>query len=191
MALTSSLTTCRNIIFNFSKSSLFHWVNLQFNVVDEDRRKIVGPDRSCAEWILRNGGKVKWANSLEFEADYNHLPNEEVLLKLQEIDATGSTIMCNGFEHLKDCKHLNKFILDKCSYLENHALKELHYVRDNLMFLQVSRCGNITETGLLHLVGLQKLKTLIIFGLPYVKERIKILDTLRNDMKQCEVTFDE
>lgn len=159
--------------------------------MDEDRRKIVGPDRSCAEWILRNGGKVKWANSLEFEADYNHLPNEEVLLKLQEIDATGSTIMCNGFEHLKDCKHLNKFILDKCSYLENHALKELHYVRDNLMFLQVSRCGNITETGLLHLVGLQKLKTLIIFGLPYVKERIKILDTLRNDMKQCEVTFDE
>ncbi|KAF7281408.1 hypothetical protein GWI33_004790 [Rhynchophorus ferrugineus] len=153
--------TCKNINYAIQKRPLFYWVNQQFNVLDEDRRKKVGPNRSCAEWILRNGGKVKFVSSDEFEADYNHLPKEEVQFQIQEIDA------------------------------KNDALKELHYVKETLLFLQVSKCGNITETGLLHLVNLKKLRTLIIFGLPYVKERVKILDTLRNDMKQCNVTFDE
>lgn len=183
--------TCKNINYAIQRRSLFYWVNQQFNVIDEDRRKKVGPNRSCAEWILRNGGKVKFLSSDEFEVDYNHLPKEEVQFEIQEIDASNSSIMAMGFEHLKNCNKISKIILHNCSHLENNALKELHYVKETLLFLQVSNCGNITETGLLHLVNLKKLRTLIIFGLPYVKERVKILDTLRNDMKQCTVTFDE
>lgn len=173
------------------KRTLFHWINLQFNAVDDERVKQVGPDRTCAEWILRNGGKVKWVDGVEYEVDYNNLPKEEIPVRLQEIDASGSSIMTNGFEHLKGCKHISKIILHECNYLENSALKELHHVKDSLLSLQVSKCGNITEPGLLHLISLQKLRTLIIFGLPYIKERVKVLDTLRNDMKQCNITFDE
>lgn len=185
------LQTCKNTIYNVQRRSLFHWINKQFNTLDEDRKKQLGPDRTCAEWILRNGGKVKWVDAIEYEWDYNNLPKEEVPVKLQEIDATGSSIMANGFEHLKGCKHISKIILHECSYLENDALKELHFVKDSLLFLQVSRCFNITEPGLLHLVSLKNLRTLIIYGLPYIKERVKILDTLRNDMKLCKITFDD
>ncbi|XP_030762732.1 ATP synthase subunit s, mitochondrial [Sitophilus oryzae] len=185
------LRTCKNITFNVHKRFLFHWVNKQFNVVDEDRRKLLGPDRTCAEWILRNGGKVKWTNSHEYEEDYNKLPKEEVQVKIQEIDASNSSIMAIGFEHLKGCNSISKIVLHQCSHLENEALKELHHVKDSLLFLQVSQCGNITETGLLHLIVLQKLRTLIIYSLPYIKDRVKILDTLKNDMKQCKITYDE
>jgi len=185
------LQTCKNTIYNVQRRSLFHWINLQFNALDEDRKKVVGPDRTCAEWILRNGGKVKWVNADKYEDDYNHLPKDEVSVQLQEIDASNSSIMTNGFEHLKGCKYISKIILHECAYLENNALNELIYVKDSLLFLQVSRCGNITETGLLHLVKLKKLRTLVIFGLPYINEKVKILDTLRNDMKQCRITFDD
>lgn len=184
------LQTCKNTIYNVQRRSLFHWINKQFNLLDEERRKHVGPDRTCAEWILRNGGKVKYVNAVEYESDYNSLPTEEVRFKIQEIDASGSSIMAMGFEHLKGCKNINKIILHDCSYLENDALKELVYVKETLLFLQVSQCGNITEPGLLHLTSLQKLRILIIFDLPYIKDKVKILDTLRNDMKLCKITYD-
>lgn len=190
--MNSVLQTCRNpLLYNVQRRSLFHWINLQFNAIDEDRLKLLGPDRTCAEWILRNGGKVKWVNAVEYEIDYNKLPKEDVQVKLQEIDASSTSIMANGFRHLRGCKHISKVILHDCSHLENEALKELRYIKDTLLFLQVSRCGNITEPGLLHLVTLQKLRTLIIFGLPYIRERIKMLDILKNDMKQCKITFDD
>ncbi|XP_050299287.1 ATP synthase subunit s, mitochondrial [Anthonomus grandis grandis] len=182
---------CKNHIHNVSKRSLFHWINKQFNALDEDRKKLVGPDRVCAEWILRNGGKVKFVDAFESETDYNNLPKEEVQVKLQEIDATGSSIMANGFEHLKGCNHISKIILDQCSYLENEALEGLSYVKDSLLFLQVSRCGNITEQGLVHLLKLVKLRTLIIFGLPYLKDRKKMLDVLGKGLKTCQITFEE
>ncbi|KAL1493763.1 hypothetical protein ABEB36_009456 [Hypothenemus hampei] len=183
------LQTCINN--KIQRRSLFHWINLQFNAVDEDRFKQFGPDRTCAEWILRNGGKIKWVNADEYESDYNCLPKEGVQVQLQEIDASNSSIMANGFEHLKGCKYLSKMILHNCGYLENDALKQLNYIKDSLLFLQVSQCGNITETGLLHLISLQKLRTLIVYGLPYIKERTKILSILKNDMKQCNITFNK
>ncbi|XP_066261503.1 ATP synthase subunit s, mitochondrial [Euwallacea similis] len=189
--MISSLQACKNIVSIVPRCSLFHWVNLQFNVVDDNRVRLLGPDRTCAEWILRNGGKVKWVHDEEYVADYNNLPKEEVPVRLQEIDATGSSVMTNGFEHLKGCKYIGKIILHECHYLENAALKELHYVKDSLKFLQVSRCGNVTEAGLMYLLSLEKLQTLVIFSLPYVEERVKILDTLKKNLKQCTVTFDE
>ncbi|XP_066147159.1 ATP synthase subunit s, mitochondrial [Euwallacea fornicatus] len=184
-----TLQTCKNIVSIGPRCSFFHWVNLQFNVVNEDRVRLLGADRTCAEWILRNGGKVKWVHGEEYVTDYNNLPKEEIPVKLQEIDATGSCIMTNGFEHLKGCKYIDKIILHECHYLENAALKELCYVKDSLMFLQVSKCGNVTEAGLKYLLNLEKLRTLVIFDLPYVEEREKMLDILKKNMKQCSITF--
>ncbi len=62
----------------------------------------MGADRAAAEWVLKNGGSVKWSDSEEWLKDYNSLPNEELVRekKIKEIDGTDSSISHIGFTHL-------------------------------------------------------------------------------------------
>lgn len=71
-----------------------------YDRVDENRIKEVGPDRACAEWLLRCGVLVKWHNKESWTKDYNLLPQTGGrLLKIEEIDATDAAIMHIGFPH--------------------------------------------------------------------------------------------
>lgn len=73
---------------------------MMFNNPDLERIRKFGPDRACAEWVLRNGGAVVWANHQK-QTDYNLLPSEEQgVTQLLEIDGTNSSISHYGFPHL-------------------------------------------------------------------------------------------
>lgn len=172
-----------------SQRSLFYWIALQFNALDKDRRDKLGADRTCAEWILRNGGAVKWMNSSEILNDYNSLPTEGTRYHLEEIDASNASIMHNGFEHFKDCKFIKKLILHKCSYLEDKALAELYHLKDSLAHLQISDCGNITDAGLLHLNVLSKLDNMLLFNLTAVKNKEKTVQALKSVLPKCNIQF--
>lgn len=130
-------------------------MNIIFNQVDHTRINAVGPDRVCTEWILRNGGSVKWVGMEQMVTNYNTLPPENMKFFVEKIDATGSSISHYGFLHLKFCKHINEIKLNECSYIENEALKQLSLIKDTLLHLHVSYCGNITEEGLLYLKNLR------------------------------------
>lgn len=169
--------------------TLFHWLNIVFNKVDEERRRLVGPDRSCAEWLLRNGAHVKWDNCTEFLTDYNKLPNEKIKLHIVEVDATEASIMHYGFDHFIGCEHIRKIIFHKCYYLENEALKGLTPLQNSLLYLQITECLNITEDGLIHLNALTNLKELTLAGLPYIKDKEKIVKTLKNYLPDCIIQY--
>lgn len=73
---------------------------MMFNKPDFKRIKKVGPDRACAEWVLKNGGKIAWAGGTKV-SNYNLLPQEDhTVPKIVEIDATDSGISHYGFPHL-------------------------------------------------------------------------------------------
>lgn len=73
---------------------------MMFNKPDPERIKNVGPDRACAEWVLRNGGKVVWSDGRKLD-DYNLLPSDEQSVpKIVEIDGSESSISHYGFPHL-------------------------------------------------------------------------------------------
>lgn len=169
-------------------SNLWQWLNIIFNSVDEDCRKTFGPDRTCAEWLLRNGAAVKWVNSTEYSTDYNSLPPEGVPLYIKEVDASDSSISHYGFSHFVGCKYIDKVILHKCGYLENNALPLLKPLNNSLKFLQVSNCGNITESGLKELIVLNKLESLLIFDLPYLKDKEFINSLLKENLPKCNVS---
>lgn len=78
----------------------WEYVNMMFNKPDPDRIKSLGPDRACAEWVLRNGGKVVWTDGKQLD-DYNLLPPEtQSVPKIVAIDGTDSSISHYGFPHL-------------------------------------------------------------------------------------------
>ncbi|XP_053696181.1 ATP synthase subunit s, mitochondrial [Sabethes cyaneus] len=163
------------------------WVNMMFNRVDEKRLKVVGPDRLCAEWLLRNGAKVKFVNVPHVQQHYNLLPEESVRTLVEELDGTESGIMHIGFDHLKGLKHLRKVKLHKCVYLQDQALAKLALVADTLEELEVSSCKNITDHGLLCLRELKKLKQLVTYELPYVKDLKSVETQLKQGLPECRL----
>lgn len=97
--------------------SFYAWLNSVFNRVDDSRIKQVGPDRACAEWLLRCGASVKWVNSENFLSDYNLLPvGSGPQFKIAEVDATDSAIMEIGFRHFKGLSQFRKITFKNCLY---------------------------------------------------------------------------
>ncbi|XP_055545311.1 ATP synthase subunit s, mitochondrial-like [Wyeomyia smithii] len=172
-----------------SSRNFWGWVNMMFNRVDEKRLKLVGPDRLCAEWLLRNGAKVKFLNASHVQEHYNLLPDESVRTLVEELDGTESGIMHIGFDHLKGLKHLRKIKLHKCVYLQNQALAKLILVTDTLEDLEVSSCKNISDHGLLCLKDLKKLKHLVTYELPYVKNLSDVEKQLKQALPECKMNL--
>ena len=67
---------------------------------DKDRIRDVGPNRACAEWLLRCGAVVKWKGSERFLTDYNLLPPSDYRsFVIEEVEAVEASIMIVGFDH--------------------------------------------------------------------------------------------
>jgi len=71
--------------------------------LDRERIKEIGPDRSCAEWLLRTGASVRWKNSETFQKDFHGLPQGKGSnlkeYKIEEVEAIEAGIMSVGFDH--------------------------------------------------------------------------------------------
>ena len=67
---------------------------------DNDRIKEVGPNRACAEWLLRCGATVKWKGSDRFQTDYHSLPASNFQsFVIEEVEAVEAGITNSGFAH--------------------------------------------------------------------------------------------
>ena len=74
-----------------------------FERFDSKRVEEVGPNRACAEWLLKCGAQVKFKNWGNYTNDYNNLPpgGFEAYL-IEEIKAEDACIMAPGFEYLSN-----------------------------------------------------------------------------------------
>lgn len=172
------------------KRNFWAWLNIIFNRVDEQRIQQFGPDRVCAEWLLRNGAGIKWVNNPTFLNDYNALPLEGVKFNIEEVEAKESSIMHYGFVHFRGCKFIKKIVFNKCSYIEDEALKDLAHLKNSLEELQIIDCPNLTANGLSELGQLDRLKILKLAQLPYVRDKNSLVGKLEEKLKKCEISFE-
>ncbi|KAI8421726.1 hypothetical protein MSG28_009701 [Choristoneura fumiferana] len=112
-----------------------------FNKPDPERIRLVGPDRACAEWVLRNGGKVVWVSG-ETLADYNMLPSDD------------------------------------------HKVPNW---QDSLTHVQISKCPDVSDTGLKDLTALHKLETLVLFDLTNVNNMDDCKQYLSSQLPKCKI----
>ncbi|KAM3965079.1 ATP synthase subunit s, mitochondrial [Aphomia sociella] len=171
--------------------TFWEYVNMMFNNPDPKRIEAVGPDRACAEWVLRNGGSIVWADGKKL-ADYNLLPpDQQTVPKIVEIDGTGSSISHYGFPHLSGCKMLKRIILHNDNYIDDRALKGLSYGRETLTHVQVSKCPNVTDVGIKEIKILDKLEMLKLFNLQEVKNLDECKQYLQSHLPKCKIQGDE
>ncbi|XP_023938365.1 ATP synthase subunit s, mitochondrial isoform X2 [Bicyclus anynana] len=165
----------------------WEYVNMMFNKPDPERIKLLGPDRACAEWVLRNGGKVVWSNGKVLE-DYNLLPPEsQSVPKVVVIDGTDSSISHYGFSHLSGCTKLEKIILHNNKYIDDRAMKGLSYGLATLTSVQVSECANVRDAGLKEIKALKNLQTLILFKLLSVSDLDECKQYLQSQLPKCKI----
>lgn len=173
--------------------TFFAYFRIAFNSVDSHRLAEVGPDRLCAEWLLKNGGTVTFDGRSRAIADYNSLGSAPgpaaVRPKIRAIDATDASIMAIGFEHLRDCGALQSIRLERCKHLENEALQKLEHVGGSLRQLTIVDCFNVVDSGLLSLGQLHGLERLEVSGVPYVKDLAAVVAELKVKLPNCAVTI--
>uniref|UniRef100_A0A1B6DK72 Uncharacterized protein n=2 Tax=Clastoptera arizonana TaxID=38151 RepID=A0A1B6DK72_9HEMI len=163
------------------------------NRVSQSRINEIGPDRACAEWLMRNGALIRWKGDTNFLTSYDNLPKDDEAtgkkFHLQEVDATDSSIAHHGFAHFKNCKYIECIKFDNCLYLEDQGLKDLEAVKSSLESLIIWRCPNITDDGLLSLTSLLKLRTLQLAELKQVKDLKKCTRKLQGFLPNCNITM--
>ncbi|XP_030387082.1 ATP synthase subunit s, mitochondrial [Scaptodrosophila lebanonensis] len=173
---------------HYNERKIWGYVAVAFNQVDVDRLSKVGPNRLCAEWVLKNGGGVRTVDSpSKLWKDYNSLPPESIRFQVKVIDASNASIMKIGLEHLKGCNQIDTVIFHKCKHLENDGLEGLTHLIPSLTRLQVSGCYNITDNGLKIIGELRNLKQLLIFDMLYVKDIDMVARNLMTRLPNCEV----
>lgn len=122
-------------------------------------------------------------------SNYNSLPPETVKVTLKEIEATNAGIMHIGFDHLENCKSLDRIVLHSCTYICDLAIEKLELRKDSLNILEIEKCRNITEHGLMQIKKLVNLKKLKLVDLPYVKNPENCEAELRKSLKNCQFDF--
>ncbi|KAM7342765.1 ATP synthase subunit s, mitochondrial [Cochliomyia hominivorax] len=178
----------RPVVLDSQRKSLWGYVAIAFNRVDTDRLQQVGPDRLCAEWVIKNGGAVRTVSAPSRQhGNYNALPPENNQFKLKVIDATGSSIMKIGFDHFKGCTHIDTVILHDCKHLESDGLQGLIHLKNSLKVLQVSACDNISDDGLMVIGELTNLELLKIFQMRYVKNLEMVKQNLMAKLPNCHM----
>lgn len=166
----------------------WHFVYFAFNRVDVQRLAEVGPDRCCAEWILRNGGAISLVNCPKsLITNYNLLPslNPSKPFQLHSIVAEDVGLLSVGFDHLEGCQHLRSIKLIQCDHIQNDALRKMDFVKSSLRELEIRNCGNIGRTGLLSLVGLKELEQLTVAELKLVPDLKDVERELRKELPRC------
>jgi len=191
---TSSITKLHQLqgpVLQVQQRTLFGWLNSIFNRYDKSRVDEVGPDRACAEWLLRCGAGVKWNRDEEWFRDYNSLPSidQSRHLTIREIDGTDSAVMYMGFPFLKGLKNCEKIVFHKAHYLDDEALLQLSYLQDSLKDLQISSCGNVSTEGIMALSQLHKLEKLLLYDLPLVRNKEQCVDFLSKVLPRCKINF--
>lgn len=158
-----------------------------FNDVDRDRLRAVGPDRLCAEWMLKNGGAVRLGFRQDPIVDYNDLPPDTHPIEVLQLDATRSSVTAAGLSHLRGCNHINRMVLNDCPLLENGAMEKLQVIVSSLQVLQVSNCPGIKDSGLLQVGELSNLRKLCCFNLVNVKDIEYVEQQIINKLPYCQI----
>ncbi|KAE9547970.1 hypothetical protein FO519_008822 [Halicephalobus sp. NKZ332] len=175
------------------------WIIDSFNLVDKSRVKEVGPDRAAAEWIVRNGGKVKFDKLNDVFTDYNvlikataeldpRLPAHQV--HLVEIDATDSSVSGFGCMHFEGLKHILDVKFVRCKQLHDFGLEYMgNYVGNKVACLTVESCPRITEYGLAHLEKFKALECLTLKDLKRVHKAEDTIEKLKKSLPKCEISY--
>ena len=106
---------------------------------DRERVQELGPDRACAEWLIRCGGSIRFKDWGSLISDQKNLPKSTPgQFQIEEIRAVKSSISSEGFAYLGSLAppssliHVHHFLsLDGLTNLKKIHLENCEQVGDS------------------------------------------------------------
>ncbi|XP_067119986.1 distal membrane-arm assembly complex protein 2 [Centruroides vittatus] len=157
-----------------------------------ERFQILGSDLAAAHFIVHRGGSVRFKdqeNWIRKDKNGNYfLPPKFVSnLYLEEIDASGTGLIYEGFSNLEYLYYLKSLNLSGCPKIDDWCLSRLHMFKSTLEHLDISNCPNITERGISSLYILRNLKTLNLSNLSNVDNLHFVCLLLEDILPNCHI----
>jgi len=119
------------VIQSTSKRKLI-LLNIAIARYDRKRVQELGPDRACADWIIRCGGSVRFKNWGSFVSKRNQLPiGTPGHFRIEEIRVVQTCLTSEGFAYLDGLHDLKKIHLEKCDQIDDSM---------NLVFKRIGSC---------------------------------------------------
>ncbi|CAF2081605.1 unnamed protein product [Rotaria magnacalcarata] len=175
-------------------STILEFIKYCLEQVRYDRKRVqeIGPDRACAEWLVRCGGSVRFKNWGTFSSHFNTIPaGASNQFKIEEIRAINASITSEGFAHLDGLSDLKKIHLEKCDQICDSSIARCNKVKDSLESIELIDLAQISENGLAYLAGLKNLKHIVLARLSSVKHRDAILKLLTNELPRCTINYND
>ena len=88
---------------------------------------------------------------------------------------------------LGGCTKLQKIILHDNKYIDDRAMKGLAYGHATLLYVQVSKCINVTDNGVKEIKSLKNLKTLLLFNLSGVNNLEECKKYIQSYLPNCKI----
>lgn len=191
--MTSLFNRCLSqSVCSSQQRQLWSWLNIVWNKYDRKRVEEMGPDRACAEWLLRCGGSVRYKNWGSLTVDYNAIPSGTPdQFKIEEIRAIKACITSQGFAYLNGLTDLKRIHLEKCDEVGDSSIARCNLAKDSLESMTLIELVQLTDNGLAYLAGLKNLKQIDLARLPGIKNRDAVLRLLKRELPQCTVNYDD
>jgi len=175
------------------------WVITAFNRIDQNRLKLVGPDRLAAEWLLKNGAACEldiegptgqlWLN------DYNRLPwlketnmgqKPSLAIRLLKVDGKGAELTDTGLQHLRNLPYLSDLKLNYCRFISDAAIE--HIVTNPVLERLELQGTQVTLNGVRQLTVLKRLQYLDVSQTQVQESDVAPLkDVFKQALPKCEV----
>lgn len=139
----------RHYIFNTLMNNIF-------NKYDTFHVQKVGPDRACAEFVIKMGGRVRLiceddadfgdidsfdASKLRWICDHSNLPEKsQGKAYVIEIDARGLDITNIGMGYFTNLKHAKALNLDRCDHIDKDGMECLLTGNPKLKDISAKNC---------------------------------------------------
>ncbi|KAE9556106.1 hypothetical protein FO519_000740 [Halicephalobus sp. NKZ332] len=157
-----------------------HFVGLQYDQrFLPERVLFLGADLAAAHFLVHRQAAVKFVGDAKwYKQDKGRrysLPGRKVPgMYIEAIDASGTELLCEGFDNLYDLEHVRMLRLAGCKYIDDWALSRIGSIfADSLEMLDLSGCHRISAKGLRGLHGLKKLSYLRLEGLDHIDNLAK------------------
>jgi len=148
-----------------------------------ERVQALGFDLAAAHFIVFRGGRVQFKGakiwtSQDEDGEYTLPGRYQEGIHIEALDASGTTLVYEGFECLSNLRFLKRLSLSTCPLVDDWCIDRLcGQYANTLEHLDLSHCRGVTENGISALARLRNLKTLNLEGMDHVKN-IQILCVL-------------
>jgi len=185
MTIATTCTLMSKRKFFPMPTNWYSWLRDIFNKKDTDRLKKIGPDRACGEWIVRNGGRVKFLNHSSYTEKYGFLPqgDRNTGHKVVAVDAMGVEITERGLDHLEGLTELEMLKLNGCTQI--YSLRCLKHVSNTIKYLDIGNCTNITDIS--PALQCSSLEVMVLTNSLHTKDRHTQIDNMKNGLPKCKI----